>query len=155
MKALTLPGDLDALEPIREYASESGKNAGLSESAVYRLCLAVDEIATNVVLHGYEEAGLTGNLTIAANIDCGRLVIDLHDTGKSYDPTKHSIPSAETLSLPLEERDIGGLGILLARDGVDDLQYESTENGNVHRFIVNLPNYRPAETDVQSAQLKR
>src|SRR5436305_14956797 len=106
MKALTLPGDLDALEPIREYASEAAKNAGLSESAVYRLCLAVDEIATNVVLHGYEEAGRTGNLTISSAIDCGRLVIDLRDTGKSYDPTKHSVPTAENLSLPLEERDL-------------------------------------------------
>jgi serine phosphatase RsbU (regulator of sigma subunit)/anti-sigma regulatory factor (Ser/Thr protein kinase) len=125
----------------------------LPEPAVYRLCLAVDEIATNVVLHGYDEAGLTGDLTIASNIDCGKLLVDLHDNGKSYDPTKHNIPTAETLSLPLEERDIGGLGILLARDGVDDLQYESTEHGNVHHFVVNLPNFRASEVEAQSAGL--
>jgi serine phosphatase RsbU (regulator of sigma subunit)/anti-sigma regulatory factor (Ser/Thr protein kinase) len=153
MKALTLPGDLDSLEPIRDYTTKAAKNAGLPDPAIYRLCLAVDEIATNVVLHGYEEAGLKGDLTIASTIDCGRLVIDLRDTGKSYDPTKHTIPTAENLSLPLEERDIGGLGILLARDGVDDLQYESTERGNVHRFIVNLPNYLIAQAEVQSAGL--
>ncbi len=153
MKPLTIPGNLDALESIREYAAEAGRNADLSESAVYRLCLAVDEIATNVVLHGYEEAGLTGDLTVSSSIDCGRLILELHDTGKSYDPTKHHIPTAETLSLPLEERDIGGLGILLARDGVDDLQYESRDDGNVHRFIINLPNYKPAEPDTQSASL--
>ena len=138
MQALTVPGDFDALKPVRDYIAELGKGAGLSDSAVYKLCLAVDEIATNVVMHGYEEAGLNGNLTVEGGIDCGRLVILLHDTGKSYDPTKHSIPTAENLSLPLEERDIGGLGILLARDGVDDLQYEATELGNVHRFIINL-----------------
>src|SRR3954447_23797942 len=128
MKALTLPGDLDALEPIRNYASEAARNAGLADSAVYRLCLAVDEIATNVVMHGYEEAGRTGKLRISSLIDCGRLIVELRDTGKPYDPTKHTVPTADTLSLPLEERDLGGLGILLARDGVDDLQYEAADD---------------------------
>src|SRR5439155_21275530 len=127
--------------------------AGLAESAVYRLCLAVDEIATNVVMHGYEEAGLTGKLRISSQIDCGRLIVELRDTGKSYDDTKHTVPTAETLSLPLEERDLGGLGILLARDGVDDLQYEAGDDGNVHRFIVNLPNARVSEVEAQSAHL--
>jgi phosphoserine phosphatase RsbU/P len=153
MKSLTVPGNLDALKPIRDYATESGTNADLPEPAIYRLCLAVDEIATNVVLHGYEEAGLTGDLTISSRIDCGRLIIELRDKGKSYDPTKHNVPTAETLSLPLEERDIGGLGILLARDGVDDLQYESGDDSNVHRFIVNLPNARVSEVEAQSAHL--
>jgi serine/threonine-protein kinase RsbW len=89
MQALTVPGNLDALEAIRNYTADLAKTVGLSESAVYKLCLAVDEIATNVVLHGYEEAGLNGDLTVTGGVDCGKLVIQLHDTGKSYDPTRH------------------------------------------------------------------
>src|SRR5690349_17260837 len=153
MQALTVPGNLDALKPVRDYTAAVAKEAGLSESDVYKLCLAVDEIATNVVLHGYEEAGLTGDLTVTGGVDCGRLVIQLHDTGKSYDPTKHMVPTAETLSLPLDERDVGGLGILLARDGVDDLQYESTATGNIHRFIIHLPNFRGFLADQTAASL--
>src|SRR5436305_3119477 len=140
MQPLTVPGNLDALKPVRDYTAKVAKAAGLSDPVVYKLCLAVDEIATNVVLHGYEEAGLVGNLTVAGGVDCGRLVVQLYDPGKSYDPTKHSVPTADLLSLPLDERDVGGLGILLARDGVEDLQYEASEHGNVHRFIINLPN---------------
>ena len=52
MQPLTLPGTLDALQPIRDYVKDLAKGAGLDDSAVYNLCLAVDEIATNVVLHG-------------------------------------------------------------------------------------------------------
>jgi serine/threonine-protein kinase RsbW len=114
MQSLTLPGTLDALKPIRDYASDAAKSVGLPESAAYNLCLAVDEIATNVVTHGYEEVGISGNLTIGARVDCGQLIVELRDQGKSYDPSKHHIPTAEDLSLPLEERGIGGLGILLA-----------------------------------------
>ena len=139
MQGLTVPGNLDSLKPIRDYVSEMATAAGLPEPAVYKLCLAVDEIATNIVVHGYEEAGLTGNITVAAQVDCRKFIVELHDTGQSYDPKKHAVPDTEALSLPLEERSIGGLGILLARDSVDDLQYESTPAGNVHWFIVNLP----------------
>jgi len=49
------------------------------------------------------------------------------------------VPDAEELSRHLQSRDIGGLGIFLALDGVNDLQYVTTDDKNVHRFIVHLP----------------
>lgn len=139
MDALTVRGNLDALEPIRDYVKDLAEKAGLGSSSVYKLCLAVDEIATNVVVHGYEEAGLTGDLIVRGDTDGEKLVVQLRDTGKSYDTTKHAVPDAEVLSRPLSEREIGGLGIALALDGVDALEYEATEHGNVHRFVVHLP----------------
>jgi len=132
-------GTLDALESIRDYVTDAAKSAGLEHKAIYKLCLAVDEIATNVVLHGYEEAGLNGDLKIDAALENDTLVIRLEDHGKAYDPNFHAVPDANDLAQQLEQREIGGLGIYLALDGVDDLQYSTTENGNVHRFIVRLP----------------
>ena len=127
------------MEPIRKYVEAVAQSAGLEQKAVYQLCLAVDEIATNVVLHGYEEAGLNGDLKIGASVEDGNLVIQLEDHGKSYDPNFNAVPNAEDLAQRLESREIGGLGIYLALDGVDDLQYSTTNEGNVHRFIVLLP----------------
>jgi serine phosphatase RsbU (regulator of sigma subunit)/anti-sigma regulatory factor (Ser/Thr protein kinase) len=138
MDALTLPGNLDALAPIRDYVKAAANTAGLDHTATYNLLLAVDEIATNVVMHGYEEAGLKGDISIAAKNEDNGLVIELSDHGKSYDPNLHRAPDDEGLCKDLSDRPIGGLGIMLARDGVDDLQYQSTELGNVHRFIVRL-----------------
>jgi phosphoserine phosphatase RsbU/P len=136
MDALTLPGNLDALSPIREYVKAAAGTAGLDHTATYNLLLAVDEIATNVVVHGYEEAGLHGDISIAAKNEESRLVIELLDHGKSYDPNLHKAPDDEGLLQDLSDRPIGGLGIMLAKDGVDDLQYQSTELENIHRFIV-------------------
>ena len=138
MEAVTLPGNLDALSPIRDYVKEAAGAAGLDHTAIYNLLLAVDEIATNVVLHGYEEAGLTGDITIAATEQDGSLVIGLSDHGKSYDPHLHEVPDDDDLFKELSDRPIGGLGIMLAQEGVDDLQYESSDSGNVHRFVVHL-----------------
>ena len=138
MDALTLPGNLDALSPIRDYVKAAANTAGLDHTATYNLLLAVDEIATNVVVHGYEEAGLQGDISIAAKNEENRLVVELLDHGKSYDPNLHNEPDDEGLLKELSDRPIGGLGIMLARDGVDDLQYQSTGSENVHRFIVRL-----------------
>jgi phosphoserine phosphatase RsbU/P len=138
MDAITLPGTLDALSPIRDYVKEAAASAGLDHTATYNLLLAVDEIATNVVLHGYEEAGLQGNISVAAARQDDSLVIQLSDSGKSYDPFAHRTPDDAGLCKELSDRPIGGLGIMLAKDGVDDLQYESTDKGNVHRFVVRL-----------------
>jgi serine phosphatase RsbU (regulator of sigma subunit)/anti-sigma regulatory factor (Ser/Thr protein kinase) len=151
MDSVTLPGTLDALSPIRDYVKAAANTAGLDHTATYNLLLAVDEIATNVVLHGYEEAGLEGDISIAAKDEDGRLLIELRDHGKSYDPNLHKEPDDEGLFKELADRPIGGLGIMLARDGVDDLQYESTEFGNVHRFIVRAK--VPAEASMPALEM--
>jgi phosphoserine phosphatase RsbU/P len=136
--AVTFPGTLDALSPIRQYVKTAAEAAGLDHSAAYNLVLAVDEIATNVIEHGYKGARLNGDISVGAARDNDTLVIRLTDTGKSFDP--HSLPEIHDveLSKELEDRAVGGLGIMLAKDGVDDLQYEATGSGNIHRFVVRL-----------------
>ncbi|HEY6344391.1 MAG TPA: SpoIIE family protein phosphatase [Bryobacteraceae bacterium] len=157
MDAVTFPGTLDALSPIRDYVKAAAGSAGLDHSATYNLVLAVDEIATNVVLHGYEEAGLKGDISVAATTQDDSLIIQLADQGKSYDPHLHQDPDDERLSKELSDRPMGGLGIMLAKDGVDDLQYEATEQGNFHKFIVRLrrANKSPADASAEISDEKR
>jgi serine/threonine-protein kinase RsbW len=79
-----------------------------------------------VITHGYEEAGLQGDNSIeAARLD-DSLINQLVDAGKSYDPHAHTGPDDVALAMGLEDRPIGGLGIMRAMDGVDDLKYESS-----------------------------
>jgi serine/threonine-protein kinase RsbW len=134
----SFPGTLDSLEPIRDYVAQMAESAGLHTTAVYKLCLAVDEIATNIVTHGYDEAGLSGDILVRADVVGDKLQISLKDRGRAYDPDTHEQPADTGLDLPLEDRRIGGLGIFLARTSVDQLEYATGEDGNVHRFIVEL-----------------
>jgi phosphoserine phosphatase RsbU/P len=148
MDTVTFPGTLDALSSIRQYVKTAAEAAGLDHPAAYKLVLAVDEIATNVVEHGYKGAGLKGNISVAAARDNDNLVIRLADTGKSFDPNARPEISDMELSKELEDRPVGGLGIMLAKDGVDDLQYEATQSGNICRFVVRL---KPQDEPVRSA----
>lgn len=98
MEQQIFPGTVDALEPIRQYVAAAAQAAGLDRKAIYKLCLAVDEIATNIVLHGYQEAGLEGDLKIGTSLEGDSLVVRLEDHGKRYDPNFHSVPNLRTLA---------------------------------------------------------
>lgn len=142
MEQATFPGTLESLKPLRDYAEAAAKSVGLDSSTTYKLCLAVDEVATNIIEHGYNEAGRTGTLRISAEVYGNNLRVILEDDGVTYDPTEHVPPSEEVLASPLEERKIGGLGIYLARKGVDELEYHC--NGTVNQTVFNV--YIPASS---------
>lgn len=136
LEPLTIPGRSEALSQLMDYVAWVAAAAGLGEGATYRLSLAVDEIATNIVLHGYDDAGRSGDLTIWADNDDDRLTVYLEDTGEPFDPRQ--APQPADLDRPLEERRDGGLGIYLALWGVDSFAYESSANANRCVFMMEL-----------------
>jgi anti-sigma regulatory factor (Ser/Thr protein kinase) len=143
MESLTVPGKLDSLCPLRDVVRSAAGSAGLDQSAAYRLTLAVDEVATNIVMHGYDEAGLAGAIKIWCEIDADVLRIHLEDTGAPYDPSKAT--DAVDVNQPLEFRAEGGLGVFLAMHGVDDLQYVKGGDKNLHTFVVRRDSTRRRE----------
>ena len=58
-RRLTLPATLDSLGSVRAFAREAAEQAGVDPRRTYGLQIALDEIATNVVTHGYGAAGLS------------------------------------------------------------------------------------------------
>jgi anti-sigma regulatory factor (Ser/Thr protein kinase) len=142
MEPLTVPGTLDSLSMIGKYVLNAAATAGLDKKASYRLRLAVDEIATNIITHGYEEANLEGVLHLRAYIDETALAIVVEDNGAAYIPGQ--VSKRNDLHLPLEERQIGGLGVYLAIQGVDKFHYERLDTLNRHTFVVNRPHVSAA-----------
>jgi serine/threonine-protein kinase RsbW len=137
MHPLTVPGTLDALQAIANYVITVATEIGLDKKSTYRLRLAVDEVATNIILHGYQASGVQGNLQINAAFDESKLEIVIEDTTPLYDPyqTEAQI-SAQDPSRPLEDRSLGGLGLYLAIHGVDQFSYERLGNRNRTLFVV-------------------
>ena len=137
MDPISVPGTLDSLPAIGRYVVAAAKEAGLDKTASYRLRLAVDELATNSIVHGYEEQGLSGDLDVRADITDQTLTITIEDTGPAYDPRSTAPP--DTLDTALEDRPIGGLGVYLTLRGVDQFLYERDDNRNRNIFVVNRP----------------
>ena len=139
MEPLTVSGKLESLGAIAQYVMSAAKEAGLEKKAAYKLRLAIDEVTTNIITHGYEEADLEGDIYLAAKIDKQALTISVEDTAIAYDPTEKKAVEQELLNAPLEEKPIGGLGVFLALDGVDNFLYERSGDRNRNIFVVNRP----------------
>lgn len=134
----SFPATLDSLEPIRNFISEKCTAQGFSTKKTYGLCLATDEIATNIINYGYPKAGITnGEVQVTINSSNERIEVILADSAVPFNPLQHLVPSTEDMSKPLEERPIGGLGILLAQQNVDEFTYEYKNGSNYNRFLVN------------------
>ncbi len=140
---LTVPGELESLKAIRDYVMDATSIAGLNKVLANRLRLAVDEIVTNSIVHGYKDAGLEGDVRVEALIDDQKLIIIVEDEGAFYDPMQHNLPTPDDLGQPLDTRDIGGLGIYLAINSIDDFRFE--RDGAQNRNIFTM--YRPALDD--------
>ena len=134
MEPLILPGTLDSLTQIGAYVLEAASEAGLERKLAYRLRLAVDEIATNAVIYGYDRVGMEGDLVVIAELDDDTLTIVLEDMGPAYNP--FDTPSPDDLDEPLDDRDIGGLGVFLAIKGVDEFRYEWVNETNRNIFVM-------------------
>lgn len=130
---LTVPGDISEIPRITHYVARAAAKAGLTARESYYLCLAVDEIATNVVTHGYKQCDTPGPITIRAMFAEDHLQIHLEDTGAPFDP--RTAPKPDIHQAP-QERQPGGLGIYLALRSVDQFSYAHTDNLNRSTFTI-------------------
>jgi anti-sigma regulatory factor (Ser/Thr protein kinase) len=141
MSTLTVPATLDSLADIAAFVLAAADTAGLPRQARYRLRLAVDELATNVIMHGCKEvqANVTPPWTIdlRAELSDEALTVVMEDGGTPFDPRQQ--PAPPSIELRPEERDIGGLGVFLALEGVDQFRYERVGDRNCNVFVVNRP----------------
>ena len=112
-----------AIECVTEWAQK----AGFDERALYEIQLAVDEACANVVDHAYQGAD-PGDIEVSCCLDDQILTVQVRDWGTGFDLTSVADPD---LDAPLEERTLGGLGLFLVRQVMDNVQFRSDpELGN-------------------------
>jgi serine/threonine-protein kinase RsbW len=119
VKILRLGAVLGNVTTAVDFVVEAARARGFGEQALYQIRLAVDEACANVVEHAYRGAD-RGEMEISCWLQDRDFVIRIRDWGKGFDPD--SVPQPD-LSVPLEERSLGGLGLYLIRHMVDKMQY--------------------------------
>jgi len=134
MADLFVAAQVENLAEIRRFVREEATALGAGEETICDLELAVDEAACNVICHGYE--GREGMVQVRVERDGDRLTVRVRDEAPLFDPTRHPLPD---VTLPLEERRLGGLGIFLIRQVMDEMVYRVTpEGGNELSLIKRL-----------------
>jgi anti-sigma regulatory factor (Ser/Thr protein kinase) len=132
MPNITFPAQFEFLDEIREFVGQVAGEGGFSEKEIYSIQLASDEAASNIIEHAYEGIS-NADIDITCNMRGKSLVITMHDTGGSFDP---SVVKQPDLKADLSERQIGGLGVYLMRKLMDEVRYESNpKTGNLLTLI--------------------
>lgn len=121
---LRVLAELPNLAVIRRFVEETATALKADCGAIDDMIQAVDESATNIIVHGYQ--GRPGHIEIEVTQEGNVLVVRLRDQAHLFDPTRAPPPD---LTLPLERRRVGGLGIHLTRQFTDSMTYRITSEG--------------------------
>jgi anti-sigma regulatory factor (Ser/Thr protein kinase) len=122
-----IKNDLSEMTVLRETVQNFSEQNQLTPDIVFVLDLCMEELVTNIIKYGYDEPA-QHQIQIDLSLLDGLLVLEIVDDGKPFDPT--CLPEPD-LDVPLEERQIGGLGIHLVRNYVDSMEYKRQGNQNV------------------------
>jgi len=105
---------------VLEHAAGRLDDEGLED-----LIQAVDEMSTNVLVHGYRRQ--PGPLTVEVEHAVGAVVVRIRDEAPIFDPG--GAPRPSHLEAPLAARPPGGFGIHLTRGCVDEMHHRARDNG--------------------------
>lgn len=139
-RRLVVPAELSRLVEVRALVRDVAIGSGAPVTCIDDLVQAVDEAATNIVVHGYR--GSPGELDVAVEVVDDRIEITIADTAPPFDPTV--VPEPD-LSIPPETREPGGMGVHLMRLATDILTHAARPGGGNVLTLARRLDPRPKE----------
>ena len=130
-ETLLIKNDVHEVSKFSAFMKSVMEQLNIEKHLAHKLRLAVEEAVVNVVDYAYP-AGIEGDIEIRFLSDGETLKTVIIDSGVAFDPTAKE--KADT-SLSIEDRQIGGLGILLVRELMDSINYERADGQNFLTLI--------------------
>lgn len=125
--SVRLPVDLREIERLNKIVRQFGDLHEVPSRTLYAVNLALDEVVTNVVRHGFEDP--SGQEILAeVTVQGEDLTTVVADPGRAFNPLDVAPPD---LHAPLAERTLGGLGVHLVRSLMDSVEYRRDNGKNV------------------------
>ena len=138
MSTISLPAKLENLPRFLESVISCAKDQGLDRKRTGDIELILEEALVNIISYAYKNQ--VGNAQVKCLTDShDRLYIEIIDSGRSFNLLSLDDPN---LKDSLEDRKIGGLGIFLIKQFIDDFQYKREDDKNVLTLTVYLKKNR-------------
>lgn len=126
-KTFEIQNDILELEKLSRFVDELANELQLKPDLVFNLNLVLEEAVANIILYAYPQQ-TKGEIVIQSELHGNSLVFTVTDSGIPFDPTK--VAEAD-ITLSGEERPIGGLGIFLIKQIMDEVKYHRAGGRNV------------------------
>ncbi len=124
---LSLVNDLREIGAAAEKIDAFCEAQGISAQIAYAVNLSIDEILTNTISYGYDDDA-EHRIDLTFRVDGETLVVVIVDDGGPFDSSTEREPDVDAT---LEERALGGLGIFLVQQMMDEMTYERADDRNV------------------------
>lgn len=134
-KTITMEASLSNLERALAFVDETLEQMGCPMKQQMQVDLALEEAFVNVANYAYGGEPGPVSLSVLAEGETGELTITLMDRGTPFDPLGREEPD---LSLPAEEREIGGLGILMVKKSMDVVRYAYENGQNILTMVKHI-----------------
>ncbi|TLD71444.1 ATP-binding protein [Phragmitibacter flavus] len=115
-------------ERLNQMVRQFGKWHQMPDDAVFKISLSIDELVTNIVMHGGRKEPRAHEIVLRLTISNREVHAEIEDDGRAFNPLDAPTPD---ISASLFERNAGGMGIHLARTLMDAIHYSRIGQRNI------------------------
>ncbi len=129
-KTIVLRNDIREMSRIIDAITHIADSVSCPPVVVHDVTLAMEEIFSNIVFYGFGD-DLDHHITLHLAVEGDAMILTLQDEGIPFNPLNVQIGRRDK---PLEERDKGGMGITLAKNLMDQMEYRRERGKNILRM---------------------
>ncbi len=134
-KIINIKSRTSGMEIMNEQLARLVKDWEIADDVAFSMNLALEEIVTNIIDYGYK--GVEDyDIIIRFTLEKRRLRIQIKDNAPEFNPL--DVKDPDDLDKPLEERNVGGLGIHLVKKFTDNFSYRRSNGKNIVTLTKNL-----------------
>lgn len=131
MKRITVAAIVENLQDVIDFATENLEERECPMKFIMQTELVIEEVFVNIANYAYHPEIGAATFCIEFEENPSAMLMTFIDEGKPYNPLENEEPDT---TLPVEKRDIGGLGIFLVKKNVDEISYSYEDGKNILRM---------------------
>lgn len=132
---LNLSCQTSALSELRSFLQQNLAGYTLSEVERHQVTLAVEEVCANLIIHSHA-CNPKDKIQLEIKDAYEKVIFEITDEGIAFNLLEYEAPQIKQV---VEEKRKGGLGILLVKKIMDEIEFESKNGKNICRLIKNFP----------------
>ena len=128
MKELTIAATVENIPMVIDFVNEQLEALECPTKIQLQMEIVIDELFSNIAQYAYNPTIGVATVRVEVEEEPVSVVVTFIDEGKPYDPLAKEVPDT---TLDLEEREIGGLGIYMVKQSMDNVIYEYKNGKNI------------------------
>ena len=123
---MVLKNQLESADQLSLFLKALGIKHNVPKNVISEMDLALGELILNIIKYAYKEKQ-NSSINLECNIKDNKITFILTDDGAAFNPLEYKVQDED---IPLEDKTIGGLGIMIAKKSMDFITYERKDNKN-------------------------